>query len=204
MAKFLRQHEVITDRQLRTTIKLLGTLLGRVIKTQAGKQVYNAVEKLRKGFIGLRENKNTSKHDQLIRYIGKLNRNTLTDVIRSYSKYFALANVAEEAFQHINRERRLKSGYDSWEGSFDSTLRDFLNQKINKSDLQELLGHLKYIPVFTAHPTEAKRRSEMHLMRRIFSMILELQQYKGQSIKKEELLEKLESEILILWKTDEV
>ena len=204
MAKFLRQHEVITDRQLRTTIKLLGTLLGRVIKTQAGKQVYNAVEKLRKGFIGLRENKNTSKHDQLIRYIGKLNKNTLTDVIRSYSKYFALANVAEEAFQHINRERRLKSGYDSWEGSFDSTLRDFLNQKINKSDLQELLGHLKYIPVFTAHPTEAKRRSEMHLMRRIFSMILELQQYKGQSIKKEELLEKLESEILILWKTDEV
>ena len=204
MAKFLRQHEAITDRQLRTTIKLLGTLLGRVIKTQAGKQVYNAVEKLRKGFIGLRENKNTSKHDQLIRYIGKLNKNTLTDVIRSYSKYFALANVAEEAFQHINRERRLKSGYDSWEGSFDSTLRDFLNQKINKSDLQELLGHLKYIPVFTAHPTEAKRRSEMHLMRRIFSMILELQQYKGQSIKKEELLEKLESEILILWKTDEV
>ena len=204
MAKFLRQHEVITDRQLRTTIKLLGTLLGRVIKTQAGKQVYNAVEKLRKGFIGLRENKNTSKHDQLIRYIGKLNKNTLTDVIRSYSKYFALANVAEEAFQHINRERRLKSGYDSWEGSFDSTLRDFVNQKINRDDLQELLGHLKYIPVFTAHPTEAKRRSEMHLMRRIFSMILELQQYKGQSIKKEELLEKLESEILILWKTDEV
>tara|TARA_X000000368_G_scaffold304164_1_gene242519 strand:- start:672 stop:3479 length:2808 start_codon:yes stop_codon:yes gene_type:complete len=204
MAKFLRQHEVITDRQLRTTIKLLGTLLGRVIKTQAGKQVYNAVEKLRKGFIGLRENKNTSKHDQLIRYIGKLNKNTLTDVIRSYSKYFALANVAEEAFQHINRERRLKSGYDSWEGSFDSTLRGFVNQKINKGDLQELLDHLKYIPVFTAHPTEAKRRSEMHLMRRIFSMILELQQYKGQSIKKEELLEKLESEILILWKTDEV
>ncbi len=204
MAKFLRQHEAITDRQLRTTIKLLGTLLGRVIKTQAGKQVYNAVEKLRKGFIGLRENKNTSKHDQLIRYIGKLNKNTLTDVIRSYSKYFALANVAEEAFQHINRERRLKSGYDSWEGSFDSTLKDFVNQKINKGDLQKLLDHLKYIPVFTAHPTEAKRRSEMHLMRRIFSMILELQQYKGQSIKKEELLEKLESEILILWKTDEV
>tara|TARA_Y100000992_G_scaffold141451_1_gene93817 strand:- start:1282 stop:4089 length:2808 start_codon:yes stop_codon:yes gene_type:complete len=204
MARFLRKHEAITDRQLRTTIKLLGTLLGRVIKTQAGKQVYNAVEKLRKGFIGLRENKNSSKHDQLIRYIGKLNRNTLTDVIRSYSKYFALANVAEEAFQHINRERILKSGYDSWEGSFDSTLRDFVNQNINKVNLQKLLDHLKYIPVFTAHPTEAKRRSEMHLMRRIFSMILELQQYKGQSIKKEELLEKLESEILILWKTDEV
>ena len=204
MAKFLRQHEAITDRQLRTTVKLLGTLLGRVIRTQAGKSVYNAVEKLRKGFIGLRENKSSPNHDQLIRYIGKLDKNTLTDVIRSYSKYFALVNVAEEAFQHISRERRLGSGYDSWEGSFDSTLREFVDQDIDGQDLQKLLNHLKYIPVFTAHPTEAKRRSEMHLMRRIFSMILELQQYKGQSIKKEELLEKLESEILILWKTDEV
>ena len=204
MARFLKQHEAITDRQLRTTVKLLGTLLGRVIKTQAGKKVYNAVEKLRKGFIGLRDSANTSKHDQLIRYISKLDRKTLTDVIRSYSKYFALVNVTEEAFQHIYRERRLKSGYDSWDGSFDSTLRDFVNQKIDKENLQKLLNHLKYIPVFTAHPTEAKRRSEMHLMRRIFAMILELQQYKGQSIKKEELLEKLESEILILWKTDEV
>ena len=204
MARFLRQHDAINDRQLRTTVKLLGTLLGRVIKTHAGKGVYNAVEKLRKGFIGLRENESSAKHDQLIKYIGKLDRNTLTDVIRSYSKYFALVNVTEEAFQHINRERRLKSGYDSWDGSFDSTLREFIGQKINGKDLQELLRHLKYIPVFTAHPTEAKRRSEMHLMRRIFSMILELQQYKGQSIKKEELLEKLESEILILWKTDEV
>lgn len=204
MARFLRQHEAITDRQLRTTVKLLGALLGRVIKNQAGKKVYNAVEKLRKGFIGLRGSNNTSKHDQLIRYIGKLDKNTLTDVIRSYSKYFALANVTEEAFQHINRERRLKSGYDSWDGSFDSTLRDFVNENVNKEKLQDLLNHLKYIPVFTAHPTEAKRRSEMHLMRRIFTMILELQQYKGQSIKKEELLEKLESEILILWKTDEV
>mgnify|MGYP001560103394 FL=1 len=204
MARFLRQHEAINDKQLRTTVKLLGTLLGNVIKTHAGKEVYNAVEKLRKGFIGLRENENSVKHDQLIKYIGKLNRNTLTDVIRSYSKYFALVNVTEEAFQHISRERHLKSGYESWDGSFDSTLREFIDQKINGQDLQELLRHLKYIPVFTAHPTEAKRRSEMHLMRRIFSMILELQQYKGQSIKKEELLEKLESEILILWKTDEV
>ena len=204
MARFLRQHEAINDKQLRTTVKLLGTLLGNVIKTHAGKEVYNAVEKLRKGFIGLRENESSIKHDQLIKYIGKLDRNTLTDIIRSYSKYFALVNVTEEAFQHISRERHLKSGYDSWDGSFDSTLREFIDQKINGQDLQELMRHLKYIPVFTAHPTEAKRRSEMHLMRRIFSMILELQQCKGQSIKKEELLEKLESEILILWKTDEV
>ena len=75
--------------------------------------------------------------------VSRLDKNTLTDVIRSYSKYFALANVAEEAFQHINRERRLGSGYDSWDGSFDSTLREFIDSNINRRDLQELLNHLK-------------------------------------------------------------
>ena len=48
MATFLRQHEAITDRQLRTTVKLLGTLLGKVIRTHAGKDVYNAVLRVMK------------------------------------------------------------------------------------------------------------------------------------------------------------
>ena len=97
-------------------MKLLGKLLGNIIKSHAGDKVYIAVEKLRKGFINLRKDNNQIKHDQLIRYIGKLVR-LLKNVIRSFSKYFALVNVAEEAYQHINRTDRLKSGFDSWEGS---------------------------------------------------------------------------------------
>jgi phosphoenolpyruvate carboxylase len=128
----------------------------------------------------------------------------LKNVIRSFSKYFALVNVAEEAYQHISRTDRLKSGFDSWEGSFDQTLRDCNASNIDDSKLQELIDSLHYAPVFTAHPTEAKRRSKLEAMRRIFNTILELQRYKGQSIKREELIEELQAEILILWRTDEV
>ena len=125
-------------------------------------------------------------------------------MIRSFSKYFALVNVAEEAYQHINRTDRLKSGFDSWEGSFDQTLRECKASEMDDTQLESLINSLRYIPVFTAHPTEAKRRSKLEAMRRIFNTILELQSYKGQSIKREELIDELQAEILILWRTDEV
>ena len=204
MSEFLKTFDKLNDAQLRSSVKLLGKLLGNIIKSHAGDKVYMAVEKLRKGFINLRKDNNQIKHDQLIRYIGKLDPITLKNVIRSFSKYFALVNVAEEAYQHINRTDRLKSGFDSWEGSFDQTLRECKASEMDDTQLESLINSLRYIPVFTAHPTEAKRRSKLEAMRRIFNTILELQSYKGQSIKREELIDELQAEILILWRTDEV
>ncbi len=204
MSEFLKTFDKLNDAQLRSSVKLLGKLLGNIIKSHAGDKVYIAVEKLRKGFINLRKDNNQIKHDQLIRYISKLDPITLKNVIRSFSKYFALVNVAEEAYQHINRTDRLKSGFDSWEGSFDQTLRECKASDMDDTQLESLINSLRYIPVFTAHPTEAKRRSKLEAMRRIFNTILELQSYKGQSIKREELIDELQAEILILWRTDEV
>ena len=109
MSEFLKTFDKLNDAQLRSSVKTLGKLLGNIIKTHAGNDVYIAVEKLRKGFINLRQNNNQAKHDQLIRYIEKLEPKTLKNVIRSFSKYFALVNVAEEAYQHISRTDRLKS-----------------------------------------------------------------------------------------------
>ena len=166
MSKFLKTFDVINDAQLRSTVKLLGKLLGNIIRTHAGNNVYIAVEKLRRGFIKLHKNNDSSKHDQLIRYIEKLDKETLTNVIRSFSKYFALVNVAEEAYLHIHRMDRLKTGFESWEGSFDQTLKEFKESEIDVDNLQKLLDTLHYSPVLTAHPTEAKRRSKMEAMRR--------------------------------------
>ena len=104
MSDFLKNYDAITDSQLRSCVKLLGKLLGNAIKSHAGKEVYLVVEKLRKGFVNLQENHNNKQHDQLIDYIDKLNPDVLKNVVRSFSKYFALVNVAEEAYQHIHRE----------------------------------------------------------------------------------------------------
>ena len=207
MSDFLKNYDAITDSQLRSCVKLLGKLLGNAIKLHAGKEVYAVVEKLRKGFINLQENHDKKQHDQLIKYIEKLDPDTLKNVVRSFSKYFALVNVAEEAYQHIHRESLIisgKSGSALWEGSFDHTLKDCKSHGITINELQKLYNSLQFIPVFTAHPTEAMRRSKMEATRRIFATILELHNYRGQSIRKEEIIKKLEAQILILWKTDEV
>ena len=207
MSDFLKNYDAITDTQLRSCVKLLGKLLGDTIKSHAGKKVYTVVEKLRKGFINLQESPDQKKHDQLIKNIEKLDPITLKNVVRSFSKYFALVNVAEEAYQHIYREGLIKSGKAGsilWEGSFDHMLKDCKLHGITTNDLQKLYDSLQYIPVFTAHPTEAMRRSKMEATRRIFATILELHMYHGQSIRKEEIIKKLKAQILILWKTDEV
>ena len=207
MSDFLKNYDAITDTQLRSCVKLLGKLLGNAITAHAGKEVYTVVEKLRKGFINLQENKDQKKHDQLINYIEKLDPEVLKNVVRSFSKYFALVNVAEEAYQHIHRESILKSGKSGsslWEGSFDHMLKDCKTNGITTSGLQKLYNSLQFVPVFTAHPTEAMRRSKMEATRRIFATILELHTYRAQSIRKEEIIKKLEAQILILWKTDEV
>ena len=83
-------------------------------------------------------------------------------------------------------------------------LKDCKLHGITTNDLQKLYNSLQFVPVFTAHPTEAMRRSKMEATRRIFATILELHEYRGQSIRKEEIIKKLEAQILILWKTDEV
>ena len=94
MSDFLKNYDEITDTQLRTCVKLLGKLLGNAIKSHAGKEVYTVVEKLRKGFINLQENNDQKQHDQLINYIDKLDPEVLKNVVRSFSKYFSLVNVA--------------------------------------------------------------------------------------------------------------
>ena len=158
MSEFLKTFDKLNDAQLRSSVKLLGKLLGNIIKSHAGDDVYIAVEKLRKGFINLRKSNNPIKHDQLIRYIKRLDPTTLTNVIRSFSKYFALVNVAEEAYQHINRTDRLKSGFESWEGSFDQTLRECKTADIDAHQLESLINSLHYIPVL--QPIQRRRKEE--------------------------------------------
>jgi len=193
-----------SDKQLRARVKLFGNLLGNVLEKQAGGDVLEAVEKLRKGYISLRKKEDSRKRRRLAQFIESLDERTLTHVVRAFSTYFSLANIAEEAFQHRQRRGQLRKGGPLWPGSFDSVLREFNKKDITAEELQQLLDSLAYIPVFTAHPTEAKRRTVMEALRRVFLASEKLQDPRLGKEQKAELTEELESEIQILWKTDEV
>ena len=197
-------HKSVDDKALRSRVKLFGNILGRILHAHAGKQVFDAVETLRRGHISLRKTENSRKRQNLAKLIESLDAKSLEHVVRAYSIYFSLVNIAEEAWQHKQRRRIAGRNGPSWRGSFNTTLRELHKQKINAVQVQRLLDNLAYIPVFTAHPTEAKRRSVMEALRRIFVISEELDAGRLTQFQKDEIIERMERHIQILYKTNEV
>lgn len=193
-----------SDKQLRARVKLLGTLLGDVLRDQEGGRVFVAVEALRKGYVKLSQENNPDKREQLNRLIQKLDLTTLSHVVRAFSTYFSLVNIAEESFQHQQRRKQRHTGKALWTGSFDAILQEFKDTGVNAQQLQSMFNRLAYIPVITAHPTESKRRTIMEAQRRIFvaSQRLDVSQLSREE--RSEICEDLTTLIQILWKTDEV
>jgi len=204
MVSTAKKSALPNDKKLRARVKLFGNLLGNVINNLAGAHVYEAVEKLRKGYISLRKTDNPKKRAQLMAFIETLDADTLTQVVRAFSIYFSLINIAEEDYQHLHRREQVFNGKSLWQGSFDNTLEEFRLDGMDASQVQDLLDQLAYIPVFTAHPTESKRRSVMNALRRIFLLNDKLNDVRIGKIQQDELTEELETEIQQLWRTNEV
>jgi phosphoenolpyruvate carboxylase len=195
---------MLTDDELRAQVRLLGALLGDVLKEVAGQDLFEVVEALRAGFLDLHQNEDKNLRLRLMELIEGLPPGQLEQVIRAFSTYFSLVNIAEESFAHRNRRRQLAMGGDSWVGSFDRTLADLKEQGVTAETIQSLANQLRYTPVFTAHPTEARRRAVMESLRRIFVVCDRLYDPMLGGNEQEELTETLSREIRVMWRTDEL
>ncbi|MGV6860005.1 MAG: phosphoenolpyruvate carboxylase [bacterium] len=192
------------DQLLRSRVKLLGRILGDIVKSHSGEEVFKTVENLRTGFIQLRESHDQELHDRLMGDIASLEAGTLEQVIRAFATYFSLVNLAEESIAYKWRQRQLASGGTLWRGSFEHTVRDLHQSGVKPEELQKVVNHLQYSPVFTAHPTEARRHTVMESLRRLFKISELLDQPRLGREQKCFIEKRLEAEILILWQTDEV
>ena len=192
------------DSALRGRVKLLGQLLGDVISSQSGGEILRTVERLRKGFLQLRDQPDPVRLARLKKIIGKLSPDALRPVIRAFSIYFQLVNNAEESFQHRQRRRIAATGGVLWKGSFDACLRDLRDMGVDPDELQDLFEEIRYMPVFTAHPTESKRRAIMLQTRRIFESNDALDAPSTSIDHNEVHTRNLRTHIQALWKTDEV
>ena len=192
------------DKRLRSRVKLFGNILGQILHDHAGDKVFNAVETLRKAHISLLKADDIRKRQRLTALIESLDPESLVHVVRSFSIYFSLVNIAEEAYQHKQRRREVSLDGPLWIGSFDATMREFYQEGISAEQVQHLLDRLAYIPVFTAHPTEAKRRTILEALRRIFIISEDLETTRLSRIQKDDIQAKLERHIRILYESDEV
>ncbi|WP_310446745.1 phosphoenolpyruvate carboxylase [Thiobacillus sp.] len=195
---------LLTDDHLRAQVKLLGTLLGQVLLQFAGEDVFNAVETLRRGFAELQQQENQQRRTELMEMIDAMPADKVELVVRAFSSYFKLVNVAEESFAHRNRRRMLSHGMALWDGSFDRTVAELKIQGLSPDTLQGMINRLHYAPVFTAHPTEARRRAVMEGMRRIFLICDQLYSPILGVNDQRELEAQLIAEIQVMWRTDEL
>ena len=194
----------VDDKNLRARVKLFGNMLGTVLAEQERPQVLDTVEALRKGFIELRQKEDPAKRRELMRLIGALDPHTLSHVVRAFATYFLLANIAEEDFANQQRRRHVQSGERLWYGSFDDTLRELRGQGVNAAQLQEMLTALRFQPVFTAHPTEARRRAVLEAQRRLYVLARKLNSPNLAEHQRQSLHQKILNQVQVLWKTDEV
>jgi phosphoenolpyruvate carboxylase len=198
------EFELPRDKPLRSRVRLFGNLLGEVLREQAGVGVLSAVETLRKGYLKLRTQENPALRKRLSRLLEGLQPNEMTYVIRAFNIYFSLVNIAEESFQHQQRRRQARKTGPRWTGSFTQTLQEFHDAGVEPYQLQLLLNQALYLPVFTAHPTEAIRRTVMLALRRIFLTSEKLHDSRLSRPEREDITRDLKRQIQLLWKTDEV
>ena len=195
----------IEMKPLQDQVRMVGNLLGDVLKEQEGEAVLAAVEHLRKGYISLRHQDDAEKRKQLSTYIEALDSHKLKQVTRAFNVFYILSNIVEEDYLH--RERRKlykKEDKKLWQGSFLNTVKEIKDFGLTATELQKVVDQLRYSPVFTAHPTEARRRTMMTLQRRIFIIVNKLN--RGELIPEEHetLVKQLKSQIQLLWRTSEV
>ncbi|MBS1211891.1 MAG: phosphoenolpyruvate carboxylase, partial [Proteobacteria bacterium] len=192
------------EKELRDQVRLLGTLLGRVMKNQVGPESFRLIDEARRGFIRLRMQDDAQLRERLSNIIHGLDAETLGHAVRASHIYFSLINSAEEAFQLRQRRKDAQHRGHLWRGSFHDTLSRFRQDGMTPQQLQILLDRLNYFPVLTAHPTEAKRRCIKEALRNIFVSLENIDDPRLRGFYREEVIHRLQNQIQLLWKTDEL
>jgi phosphoenolpyruvate carboxylase len=207
------------DRQqlpapMRRDVRLLGDLLGEVIRESGGQDLLDDVEKLRRAVIAARERPAAGDHtdragDDIATLVASWPLDRAELVAKAFTIYFHLTNLAEER----HRARMLRGQAAAGEPgqpagpasewprreSLAATLAQ-LGQSMGASRLDDLLSQLRVHPVLTAHPTEARRRAVVTALRRIARLIEALDLARIPS-EQAGVRRRLREEVQLLWLT---
>lgn len=180
-------------------------LLGKVLKEQEGDELFEAVERLRSGYVGLRQKDDPETRHELMQFIDRMDISMLEKVTRAFNVFYLISNIVEEDFQHVERRKQINTpGSRMWMGSVRRTIQELKDEGLSAEQMQSLMNKMRYIPVFTAHPTEARRRTLMDIQRRIFLVIDQLSSPTLSGDELKSATRHLKAQIQLLWRTNEV
>ncbi|WP_291712890.1 phosphoenolpyruvate carboxylase [Limnobacter sp. CACIAM 66H1] len=159
------------DQQLRDDIRLLGALLGEIIAEQQGLPVFNAIEEVRQLSVQYRRFDDKAARAKLEARLEALSQDETISLIRSFSIFSMLSNIAEDC--HLirrNRQHEL-AGMPAREASLDYTIPELERVGVNRDAVLARLKQTESVPVLTAHPTEVQRKSVLDAQQSIIALI---------------------------------
>jgi phosphoenolpyruvate carboxylase len=177
------------ENLLREDRRLLGRLLGEVIRAQAGQAALERIERIRQAAVAFRR-ENTG-HAELEAMLNALDLDQTMDLVRAFSFFSHLLNIAEDEQQHRRRRAHAQAGSPRRPGSFSHALE--ATPASGREELLQWFSHARVSPVLTAHPTEVQRQSILDCEREIAHLIAQ-----PQSGERDDALH---AEILRLWLT---
>ncbi len=161
------------NEQLRADIRFLGRLLGDVIKDQEGADMFALVERVRQLAVRYRRDQDGAAEKELAGILDRLAGEQTNLVVRAFSYFSHLTNLAED--HHVYRLRRRAELADApaAPGSIVRTFALLRGQRVARSEIDRVLRNCLVMPVLTAHPTEVQRKSVLDAERQLASLLAE-------------------------------
>ncbi|MFC5498760.1 phosphoenolpyruvate carboxylase [Caenimonas terrae] len=196
------------ERPLVEDIRLLGRILGDVIRDQEGVDAYELVERIRKLSVAFRRDADPDADQALKKLLKSLSGEQTVSVIRAFTYFSHLANLAEDR-HHIRRRAIHERAGETQEGSIEVALARLRWAGIAPRAISQMLAHAHLSPVLTAHPTEVQRKSILDAERDIANLLVARDEIKSHALPRDALAPRelaanevqLRARVMQLWQT---
>ncbi|MEM9279144.1 MAG: phosphoenolpyruvate carboxylase [Pseudomonadota bacterium] len=190
------------DLPLKEDIRFLGRLLGDTVREQEGDEVFDIVETIRQKSVTWLKEGDTGARQELENILDTLNPYQTVEVVRAYSYFSHLANMAEDQ-HHIRRTRYHEiHGSDPRNGSMKKAFERAEAEGISGKDLVEFFEGANLRAVLTAHPTEVRRQSTMAREIAMTDLLSKRDRDGWTPEELEDIHDKLKRAVLVLWQTN--
>ena len=196
------------ERPLREDIRLLGRILGDTVREQEGPAAFELVERIRKLSVAFRRDADHEADKALKSLLKSLSGAQAVSVIRAFTYFSHLANLAEDR-HHIRRREVHERAGDTQDGSIEVALARLRWAGISTRVVAQTLAGSHISPVLTAHPTEVQRKSILDAERDIARLLAQRDEIRGRALPRDALAPRelaaneaqLRARVLQLWQT---